>query len=58
MVEWLGRYAQFRGIGPIYPGRGGGYMGTTSLSNIISCLCVISSSIKRIGDTIWDCPLP
>jgi len=29
MVEWLGRYAQFSGIGPICPGRGGGCMGTT-----------------------------
>jgi hypothetical protein len=29
-VEWLGRYAQFRGNGPICPGRGGGgCMGTT-----------------------------
>ena len=26
-VEWLGRYAQFRGIGPICPGRGGGAWG-------------------------------
>jgi len=23
MMEWLGRYAQIRGIGPICPGRGG-----------------------------------
>jgi hypothetical protein len=27
MVEWLGRYAQVRGIGPICPGRGGGVHG-------------------------------
>ena len=26
-VEWLGRYAQFSGIGPIYPGRRGGLHG-------------------------------
>jgi len=40
-VEWLGRYAQFRGIGPICPGREGGCMGTTSYLAICGCKACI-----------------
>jgi hypothetical protein len=43
-VEWLGRYAQFRGIGPICPGWGGGVHGA-DLHPILGKWPVVKSSL-------------
>ena len=46
-VEWLGRYAQFRGTGPNCPGRGGGCMGTTTY---IYARCSITHVMTYTGN--------
>ena len=52
-MEWLGRYAQLRGIGPICPGRGGGCMGTTHY-RVCVLIVIIECVLLRV---IIECVL-